>query len=62
MGFIEYKYEGRQTSEARIYDESRKFIASAYLAFNGSHWELKPEMCPFKDKVLRALDSHNIYF
>lgn len=62
MGFIDYEHNGSQTSRATIYDENRKFVANAQLAFNGLYWELQPEPFAFKDKILRALDSHNIYF
>lgn len=62
MGFIEYQHNGNQTTEAKVYDENHKLIATAHLTFNGLYWELKPQICPFKDAILRALDSHNIYF
>lgn len=63
MGFIDYKHEGGQVRQATVYDESHKnVVCRASLAFNGSHWELSPKSCPDRDIILRALDSHNIYF
>lgn len=62
MGFIYYNYENAQSPKATITDENHKLIAHASLSFNGCYWELNPENCVFRDRILRALDSHNIYF